>query len=813
MSIGLAVLRRKRETEWMRKLRTVYPYGLNDRVDMYNDDNQAFRLNNDDDLVGKVFPSLPRQYQRDPRYRHNNRNGLQNINYETFVREIHQHVTTDLPNASNYIRISLSSVNKKHSKRIADYINDFLNNNSSEFPYIQWYLMALDIIECKLFKEPKQTKKRSPPKYKCNITFSNKALDYINLPKILRSNEASSNLPSNFCESDIPMVVYSLNSSIRSKLFNYKRFVEDLDINKFVENTNSVSCCCSKYDKSFTNHQYGHIVTGDLNIVNNDKLRKMIKKGPKYREPKQLDFEDAREQITSGLSQFIENLSSDKGVHKNHFSQWKSTILSLVDNKIELLKNKIRITSVKSAFSDTLVRQNLNSLKNDFVIVPIDKAANNVAFVCKQFYAFVISKELGVFDQINLNDNTYQRVTNQTSKDIIEDHKKYQAKFNLKLNNDMNKLPVMYWIPKMHKNPISFRFIIASPTCSIKPLSKDITSIFKLFYKKVERYHNKGRLWSGVKTFWTIQNNSSLINTVNKLNTRKSAKRMSTFDFSTLYTKIPHDKLLHVLSEITDFAFKGGTRSHVVVYNSGAHWSNSKSTHGRSYSLQQIKSSLQYLLNNCYFQVGTNIFRQVIGIPMGSDPAPFFANLFLFYYESMWLKSIKNQQYGKARKFGNVFRFIDDLIAINDGGEFEANFKEIYPSELLLKKENTSCTEATFLDLHLSITDGHIKTKLYDKRDAFNFDIVRFPYKDSTIPSKMFFSTISAEILRICRANTSKEFFVETSKRFIQRMLTQGADPFRIKKVLTKMMNRHSADFLKFSTSGNHLIESIIPTL
>ena len=49
-----------------------------------------------------------------------------------------------------------------------------------------------------------------------------------------------------------------------------------------------------------------------------------------------------------------------------------------------------------------------------------------------------------------------------------------------------------------------------------------------------------------------------------------------------------------------------------------------------------------------------------------SDPAPFFANLFLFFYESRWLKSIKNTNYWVARKFGNIFRFIDDLITVYD---------------------------------------------------------------------------------------------------------------------------------------------------
>ena len=78
---------------------------------------------------------------------------------------------------------------------------------------------------------------------------------------------------------------------------------------------------------------------------------------------------------------------------------------------------------------------------------------------------------------------------------------------------------------------------------------------------------------------------------------------------------------------------------------------------------------------------------------MASDPAPFSANLFLFFYESRWLKSIKNTNYRVARKFGNIFRFIDDLITINDGNEFDNHYNEIYPPELILKNENTSHTQ------------------------------------------------------------------------------------------------------------------------
>ena len=192
---------------------------------------------------------------------------------------------------------------------------------------------------------------------------------------------------------------------------------------------------------------------------------------------------------------------------------------------------------------------------------------------------------------------------------------------------------------------------------------------------------------------------------------------------------------------------------------------------------------MEFLINNSFFQVGSEIFCQVIGILIGSDPVPFFANLFLFFYKSRWLKSIKNANYGVIRKIGNIFRFIDDLIAINDENKFENHHNEIYPSKLILKKENTSHIETNFLDLHFCINKGQIQTSLYDKKNSYNLSIVRFPYKSNTIPSKMFFGAISAEILRIFRATSSLAQFNKTSKVFLHQMLRPGADPLGVKKV------------------------------
>ena len=207
---------------------------------------------------------------------------------------------------------------------------------------------------------------------------------------------------------------------------------------------------------------------------------------------------------------------------------------------------------------------------------------------------------------------------------------------------------------------------------------------------------------------------------------------------------------------------------------------------------------MEFLINNCYFTVGDKLLRQVIGIPMGLDPAPYFANDFLFSYESKWLNKTKKNNNILARKFGKTYRFIDDLNALNDGGEFEKIHSEIYPPELVLKKENSDNNHATFLDLDITIVDGRFETKLFDKRDDFPFSIVRFPYKCSNMPNKMFYSTIGAEFLRIARATSRIEDLILTLSSLIKRMINQGAKQDLARHTLQNVVRKHFDTFSKY---------------
>ena len=104
----------------------------------------------------------------------------------------------------------------------------------------------------------------------------------------------------------------------------------------------------------------------------------------------------------------------------------------------------------------------------------------------------------------------------------------------------------------------------------------------------------------------------------------------------------------------------------------------------------------------------------------------------------------------KARHFHSTNRFIDDLCALNDGGEFRRVHRDIYPSELKLKEEHSG-SEASFLSLYIYINEGIFVYNLFDKRDDFPFSIVCMPYISSNIPESIFYSAMVGEFLRIAR--------------------------------------------------------------
>ena len=96
---------------------------------------------------------------------------------------------------------------------------------------------------------------------------------------------------------------------------------------------------------------------------------------------------------------------------------------------------------------------------------------------------------------------------------------------------------------------------------------------------------------------------------------------------------------------------------------------------------------------------------------------------------------------------------LDNLLNI-DNPYFEGMVNRIYPPELQLNKANTSDTEAPFLDLHLSISNGFVSSKIYDKRDDFHFDIVNFPFLDGDVPRSTSYGVYISQLIRFARVSS-----------------------------------------------------------
>ena len=185
---------------------------------------------------------------------------------------------------------------------------------------------------------------------------------------------------------------------------------------------------------------------------------------------------------------------------------------------------------------------------------------------------------------------------------------------------------------------------------------------------------------------------TNLLSSLGHLGVHK-ATSIQTFDFSTLYTSIPHDLLKSRMNNIINNAFKhknGATRyTHIKVGRNKSHFTSDPSNGDNKYTANDICKMIEFLVDNIYVRFGGQLFRQMVGIPMGTNCAPLLADLFLYSYENEFLdKLIKEGKRKLARRFNLSYRYIDDLISFNNK-RFKEFISDIYPkNSQFLKPQN-----------------------------------------------------------------------------------------------------------------------------
>ena len=131
------------------------------------------------------------------------------------------------------------------------------------------------------------------------ILFINKGIDFIDLPSIFSDKSVQSSIPNYFKNYEVPVICYKYNKHIRGAIFNFNKLVSDLDIETC--SPDSWNCKDSKYVYPAA----GHVITGNLKIIPDSRIRSIIAKGPKYRFPVHIDFQSCREKMQHLLMNFV----------------------------------------------------------------------------------------------------------------------------------------------------------------------------------------------------------------------------------------------------------------------------------------------------------------------------------------------------------------------------------------------------------------------------------------------------------------------------------------------------------------------------
>ncbi len=194
---------------------------------------------------------------------------------------------------------------------------------------------------------------------------------------------------------------------------------------------------------------------------------------------------------------------------------------------------------------------------------------------------------------------------------------------------------------------------------------------------------------------------------------------------------------------------------------------------------ERLKNLLRYVINNTFIDQGGALFRQTVGIPMGTNAVPLIANLYLYFYESRFVDDLRDDV--SKNGFRYAFRFIDDLLVVNSTNITECT-RRMYPPSLTLTQ--TTCEDsdipfphAHFLGIDIVATDvgrDLFRMNIFDKRDQFPFIVNRYPKKDSCIPSSIIRGVVIGQVKRYAMICSDNDSFNDECRKLFERMTHNG---------------------------------------
>ena len=422
--------RRQREEFWIKELGTASPYGCNDNITGVGNlsSPNCSQVN-----VMNLFPVFERR-RRSHGHRHYTPVRQNSISFWELLNNF------DEPLGIHHIRTKLFALPLTSLHRLFDVCLDlaYFDQSSNEY---RLKSIILDIANSRLYKPVSSINPVKDTGRFMTIKYANKGIDAINISRLLHHRDVKAKIPAYFNDPITPRLSYSYTRSIASKVFNYKHSLKDFNIEQLP------SCSCST--SPFLYQPAGHVVTGDLNIVENPYLKDILSKGPKYREARPFSWKYNFKLVMDAVEQYAKDWARREEVEVDCLSEWVKSIRRQLQRRIYMASRSVN-TRPKPIFDNIDVIGHLADLHDQYVIVPADKASNNIVFICKAYFYSCLIEELGI--KGNSINTTYER-SNFQKEDILANHKSVISSFGITTKDSDLGLPYLYWIPKLHKNP------------------------------------------------------------------------------------------------------------------------------------------------------------------------------------------------------------------------------------------------------------------------------------------------------------------------------------------------------------------------
>lgn len=673
---------------------------------------------------------------------------------------------------------------------------------------------------CKFcFNENKSKCLKSEPKHtnyvNVGVTYINSVLDRVNLNRMFNNSYIRVIIENNSNKRMLPFrCVFKSQPPFSKKMFNYNTIIRNTNLSELNSIFNSKCLCIEEKYKEFIDITHKHIITGNLEIISDKIIKNLIKKGTKFVPKHNVSKENIQHWFEEVFSLFLDKI-------KNKY-KLKDFHLNLIKEKLNILKKKIwksllyQINIENNRSFRNLNTHNieyLNFLKKNFVICPLDKANNNYSFICKKFYLITLAKEMGIVSEngelkISRFNQTYEIYNSENELEIINRHKILCLNNKIKVEGT-EIVPLIYSLPKLHKNPVKFRFITGAYNSSVKPLSKEMTIIFTFLKQHFIKYINI--ITSRNKNFigyWSI-NNINISDKISKINI-KNCKLFSA-DFTNMFTSLPHNIILRNIKELIKICFRNAGKKYLAYngHNNIYYTNNNTINKYRYYTEEDLVFFTEYLLKNSFTIFAGIIYKQIEGVPQGSNCSPLLADLTLSVFEYKFCKKLVTQ-----KRYVNIhpFRYMDDILIIhNKNNEYIQNLlSETYENSLQLETTHESDYDCNYLDLNIKIINNKLVTKLYNKTDSFKFYVIRFPHFNSNISIKIKKSIIFTETLRLIRCCTAFNDFVENLVKLITKLVKVDYPVDIIIKNITKCLNRNKYLLYKYD---HYDVPHFIPNL